>query len=81
MKRLKVLILTAVCMSPSFAGAQLPAPTVEEAAKKAAAAEQKAAGEEAAKAALAKAQDRVAGRYRAAHPHAPRAVPVAAAGK
>jgi hypothetical protein len=81
MNRLKVWMLATLCVSPVLAFAQLPAPTVEEAAQKATAAEKKAAGEEAAKAALAKAQDRVANRYRATHPHAPRPVPVAAAAK
>lgn len=76
MNRLNVWMLAAAFFSPISALAQLPAPTAEEAAQKAAAAEKKALGEEAAKAALAKAQDRVASRYRAKNPNAPRPVPV-----
>ena len=81
MNRLNTWVLAAVCFNPISAFAQFPAPTAEEAAQKAMAAEKKALGEEAAKAALAKAQDRVASRYRASHPNAPRPVPVVAAKK
>lgn len=76
MKRSISWMLATVLATPALAAAQLPPPTAEEAAKKAEAAEKKAAGDESAKAALAKAQDRVASRYRASHPDAPRAVPV-----
>lgn len=78
MNRLNVWMLAAVLLSPAAALAKLPEPTLEEAQKKAAAAEKKALDEDAAKAALAKAQDRVASRYRATHPNAPRPVPVVA---
>lgn len=76
MNRLNVWMLVAALLSPAAALAKLPEPTPEEAQQKAAAAEKKTLGEEAAKAALAKAQDRVASRYRATHPHAPHPVPV-----
>jgi len=76
MKRLNVWMLSAALISPTAVLAKLPAPTPEEAQQKAAAAEKKALGEEAAKAALAKAQDRVVSRYRAKNPHAPRPVAV-----
>lgn len=76
MKRLNVWMLSAALLSPTMVLAKLPAPTPEEAQQKAAAAEKKALGDEAAKAALAKAQDRVASRYRAKNPHAPHPVPV-----
>lgn len=56
--------------------AKLPDPTPEEALKKQADAEKKTASEEAAKAALAKAQDRVNQRYRATHKNAPPPVAV-----
>lgn len=81
MNRLNVWMLAAVLLSPAAALAKLPEPTPEEAQQKAAAAEKKALSEEAAKAALAKAQDRVASRYRARNPNAPRPVPVGAAKK
>lgn len=81
MNRLNVWLLAAVLLSPAAVLAKLPEPTPEEAQKKAAAAEKKALGEDAAKAALAKAQDRVASRYRATHPNDPRPVPVVAAKK
>lgn len=76
MKLLKTLALCALLGWSSVAAARLPAPTPEEAAKKAAAAETKAKADEAAKQALAAAQDRVAQRYRASHPNAPKPVPV-----
>lgn len=78
MRFLKNLTFCALFACSAMAAAQLPAPTPEEAAKKAAAAEKKAEAEEAAKLALAAAQDRVAQRYRASHPHAPKPVPVIA---
>lgn len=56
--------------------AKLPDPTPEEAAKKQAEAEKKATSEEAAKEALAKAQDRVNQRYRTTHKNAPPPVAV-----
>ena len=76
MKRLNVWMLSALLLGPTVVLAKLPAPTPEEAQQKAAAAEKKALGEEAAKAALTKAQDRVASRYRAKNPNASRPVPV-----
>jgi hypothetical protein len=76
MIRLNVWMLAAALFAPAAVLAKLPASTAEEAQQKAAAAEKKALGEEAAKAALAKAQDRVASRYRAKNPNAPRPVPV-----
>lgn len=78
MKLTKTLVLSALLVWPAAAGARLPTPTPEEAAKKAAAADKQALADEAAKQALAKAQDRVAQRYRATHPHAPKPVPVVA---
>ena len=81
MNRLNAWLLAAAFSTPLAAMAQLPAPSAEEAVQKAAAVEKKALGEEAAKAALARAQERVASRYRARHPNAPRAVPVLAAKK
>jgi hypothetical protein len=74
MIRLNVWMLAAALFAPAEVLAKLPAPTAEEAQQKAAAAEKKALGEEAAKAALAKAQDRVASRYRAKNTNAPRPV-------
>jgi hypothetical protein len=75
-------IATLVMLTLSLnAHARLPDPTPEEAQKKLADAEKKAKSEEAAKAALAAAQDRVAQRYRATHKNAPPAVPVVAATK
>lgn len=56
--------------------AKLPEPTPEEVLKKQADAEKKAASEEVAKAALAKAQDSVNQRYRATHKNAPPPVAV-----
>lgn len=76
MKLLNTLALCALMAWPAAAMARLPAPTPEETAKKAAAAETKAKADEAAKQALAAAQDRVARRYRAAHPEAPKPVSV-----
>jgi len=76
MTRLIPWLLALACVLPITALAQLPPPTAEEAAQKAAATEKKAASEEAAKAALAQVQERVASRYRAAHPDAPPPVPV-----
>jgi|GEM_PF-2656207 hypothetical protein len=76
MKRLNVWMLSAALLSPTMVLAKLPAPTPEEAQQKAAAAEKKALGEEAAKSSLAKAQDRVASRYRAKNPQAPHTIAV-----
>lgn len=73
---MQVLALCGLLFWAVTVAAQLPAPTPEEAAKKQAAAEKKAAADDAAKQALAKAQDRVARRYRAAHPNAPKPVPI-----
>ena len=81
MNRLNRWTLAAVFFSPISAFAQLPAPTAEQATQKAIAAEKKTLGEEAAKAALVKSQDRVASRYRATHSHALRPVPAVAANK
>jgi uncharacterized membrane protein len=73
------LLLVMVATTWTFnAMAKLPDPTPEEALKKQAEAEKKAASEEAAKAALAKAQDRVNQRYRATHKDAPPPVAVIA---
>lgn len=66
-KLLLVMVTTTWALN---AMAKLPDPTPEEALKKQAEAEKKAASEEAAKAALAKAQDRVNQRYRATHKNA-----------
>ena len=77
MKSLWMTALALVFAASLNAYAKLPDPTPEEAQKKLADAEKKAKGEEAAKAALAAAQDRVAQRYRATHKHAPPPVPVA----
>lgn len=76
MKRLNIWMLSIALFSPAVVLAKLPVPTPEEAQQKAAAAEKKALGDEAAKAALAKAQDRVASRYRAKNPNAPHSIPV-----
>lgn len=76
MRLLNTLTLCALFFWSAAAIARLPAPTPEEAAQKAAAAATKAKADEAAKQALAAAQDRVAQRYRAAHPDAPKPVPV-----
>jgi hypothetical protein len=76
MTRLNAWMLAAALCAPAAVLAKLPAPTPEEAQQKAVAAEKKALSEEAAKAALAKVQDRVASRYRAKNPNAPRPVPV-----
>jgi len=78
-KQLTIWLAMALAMSSSVVWAKLPPPTPEEAAKKQAAAEKKAKDEDAAKEALAKAQDEVAKRYRAAHKNAPPAVPVVSA--
>ena len=75
--KVKLLIFLAMLWSVETA-AKLPPPTPEEAAKKQVAAEKKAKEEDAAKEALAKAQDRVAQRYRATRKDAPPPVPVAA---
>ena len=77
MKRVWMTALAVVLATSLSANAKLPEPTAEEAQKKLADAEKKAKGEEAAKAALAAAQDRVAKRYRASHKNAPPPVPVA----
>jgi uncharacterized membrane protein len=76
MTRLNAWLLAAALFAPAAVLAKLPAPTPEEAQQKAVAAEKKALSEEAAKAALTKVQDRVANRYRAKNPNAPRPVPV-----
>lgn len=76
MKYRMYCLAAALLALPAMGFAQLPALNEEEAAKKAEAAEKKAASEEAAKVALGNAQDRVAKRYRAAHPNAPHPVPV-----
>lgn len=68
--KIKLLMLLALLWSVA-AMAKLPPPTPEEAAKKQAAAEKQAKDEGVAKEALAKAQDRVAQRYRASHKTAP----------
>ncbi|HZV99722.1 MAG TPA: formate dehydrogenase [Methylophilaceae bacterium] len=77
---MKALIkLLVLCMTMTWAinaAAKLPPPTPEETQKKQADAEKKAATEEAAKAALEKAQDRVSQRYRAQHKDAPPPVPI-----
>lgn len=74
------LLVVALGVAWSFSTlAKLPDPTPEEASKKQAEAEKKAKSEEAAKAALAKAQDRVNQRYRATHKNAPPPVAVVAA--
>lgn len=78
MKLLKTLALYALLVWSAAAIARLPAPTPEESAKKAAAAETKTKADEVAKQALAAAQDRVAQRYRASHPNASKPVPVIA---
>lgn len=62
---------------PASALAQLPSPSEGEAVKIAEAAAKKAASEEAAKAALGRAQDRVAQSYYLTHPGAPRPVFIA----
>lgn len=77
---LKTVALLVLALSMN-AHARLPDPMPEEVQKKLADAEKKAKSEEAAKAALAAAQDRVAQRYRATHKNAPPPVPVAAANK
>lgn len=81
MKTLWMIALATMLATSLSANARLPEPTPEEAQKKLADAEKKAKGEEAAKAALAAAQDRVAQRYRATHKNAPPAVPVVTATK
>lgn len=81
MKTLWMTAWAVVLATSLSANAKLPEPTLEEAQKKLADAEKKAKGEEAAKAALAAAQDRVAQRYRASHKNASPPVPVAAATK
>ncbi|HEY3327986.1 MAG TPA: formate dehydrogenase [Novimethylophilus sp.] len=73
----QILMLVAMLCSVE-ALAKLPPPTPEEAAKKQIAAEKKVKDEDAAKEALAKAQDRVAQRYRAIRKNAPLPVPVVA---
>ena len=78
MKRVTPWMFATLLAVPMIALAQLPPPNEEEAAKKAEAAAKKTAGEEAAKAALGKAQDRVAQRYYLKHPGASRPVPVVA---
>lgn len=77
MNRMTPWVFMALLVAPVAAPAQLPPPTEEEAAKIAEAAAKKAASEDAAKAALGKAQDRVAKRYYIKHPGAPKPVPVA----
>jgi uncharacterized membrane protein len=74
-KLLLVMVATTWALN---AMAKLPDPTPEEALKKQADTEKKAASEEAAKAALAKVQDRVNQRYRATHKDAPPPVAVIA---
>ena len=78
MKRVWMTALAVVLATSLSANAKLPEPTAEEAQKKLADAEKKAKSEEAAKVALAAAQDRVAQRYRATHKNAPPPVPVVA---
>ena len=78
MKRMTPWMLATMLAMPMIVLAQLPPPNEEEAAKKAEAATKKTASEDAAKAALGKAQDRVAKRYYLQHPGAPRPVPLAA---
>jgi hypothetical protein len=75
---IKLLLVMAATTWTLNALAKLPDPTPEEALKKQAEAEKKAASEEAAKAALVKAQDRVNQRYRATHKDAPPPVAVIA---
>ncbi|MEO8418672.1 MAG: hypothetical protein ABI475_08110 [Methylophilaceae bacterium] len=74
-KLLLVMVATTWTMNVM---AKLPELTPEEILKKQADAEKKAASEEAAKAALAKAQDSVNQRYRATHKNAPPPVAVIA---
>lgn len=83
MKLSRLTMLTACALLwPLLAGARLPDPTPEDRARQQAAAEKKARDEDAAKAALARAQERVVRRYRATHPGAPKPVLVVApAGK
>lgn len=73
---IKVLLVMAATTWAFNAMAKLPDPTPEAAMKKQADAEKKTASEEAAKAALAQAQDRVNQRYRATHKNAPPPVAV-----
>lgn len=70
MKMFGVIVLAAMGLAGGMAHAKLPPPTPEEMAQKRAAADRKAREESAAKAALARAQDRVVQRYLARYPHA-----------
>lgn len=79
MSRLHLMAFATLLALPVAALAQLPPLTEEESVKKAEAAEKKAASEEAAKAALGQAQDRVAKRFYLKHPGAARPVPVVVA--
>lgn len=74
--RFGVLLLICGLGMTATALAKLPDPTPEEVAKKQADAEKKAKSEDAAKEALAKAQDRVNQRYRTTHKNAPPPVAV-----
>ena len=79
MKPMTLWLLALLLATPAIVLAQLPSPNAEEATKKAEAAAKKTAGDEVAKVALGKAQDRVAQRYYRKHQGAPRPVPVEAA--
>jgi hypothetical protein len=67
---LYAVVLAAMGWAGGMAHAKLPPPTPEELAQKRATTDKKARDESAAKAALARAQDRVVQRYLARYPHA-----------